>query len=425
MTKDTMTSFKKRTAIRIAAVSILLASIASPASWFVARERAEKSIVSLALEESNRLLRHHEAINLSGPKAWERAAEAARTISGGLFDIAEIYDPKGRKLAESLSVDGEAVELSLPGHEVPAYTAASSESLMLPKDRWVLRVFVPLRDRSNDTSSTITGYFEGVRVMPAWQREQIFTTSLSVALMVCLASLLCGAALYPVVVNLSADNQRKTREVLDSHISMMEALGRAIAKRDSDTGAHNYRVAWIAACIAERMGLSGNAMQSLIAGSFLHDVGKIGIPDAILLKPGKLDEAEFQIMRTHVAQGEDIVTGTGWLEGAKAVVAAHHEMWDGSGYPRQLEGDAIPLAARIFAVADVFDALCSKRPYKEPMDFAAAMAILEQDTGHHFDPAVMAVFRTMAVEIFNRLNDSTEGDASELLEDCVRRHFGM
>jgi HD-GYP domain-containing protein (c-di-GMP phosphodiesterase class II) len=147
---------------------------------------------------------------------------------------------------------------------------------------------------------------------------------------------------------------------------MMEALGRAIAKRDSDTGAHNYRVAWIAARIAERLGLSGSAMQALIAGSFLHDVGKIGIPDAILLKPGRLDEQEMDTMRTHVAQGEEIVTGMGWLDGAQAVVAAHHEKWNGSGYPRGLAGEAIPLAARIFAVADVFDALCSKRPYKEP-----------------------------------------------------------
>lgn len=106
---------------------------------------------------------------------------------------------------------------------------------------------------------------------------------------------------------------------------MMESLGRAIAKRDSDTGAHNYRVAWIAAGIAEAMGLSGSAMQALIAGSFLHDVGKIGIPDAILLKPGKLDENEFVIMRTHVEQGEQIVTGMGWLDGANAVVAGHHE----------------------------------------------------------------------------------------------------
>jgi HD-GYP domain-containing protein (c-di-GMP phosphodiesterase class II) len=243
-------------------------------------------------------------------------------------------------------------------------------------------------------------------------------------LLVGLASLLCGLAIYPVVIHLSADNERKTREVLDSHISMMEALGRAIAKRDSDTGAHNYRVAWIAARIAEVMGLTGSAMQSLIAGSFLHDVGKIGIPDAILLKPGKLDDSEFTVMRTHVAQGEEIVCGMGWLDGANAVVAAHHEKWNGSGYPRRLQGEAIPLAARIFAVADVFDALCSKRPYKAPMSFDQAMGILEQDTGSHFDPAVMAIFRNLAAEIYQRLAEASESEARQLLEERVRKHFG-
>ena len=418
-----MNAFKKRTAVRIAAVSIVLASLASPVAWFVATESAEEGIVSLASEESGRLLHHYDAINLTGPNASEHATLAAKTISGGLFDIAEIYDSQGKKLAESLTKDGDAVESSLPKHGTPHYSSASYESLKLAGDRWVLRVFVPLRDSATDLSRPITGYFEGVRVMPAWQQAQIFNNSLTVALMVGLASLLCGAALYPVVVHLSADNERKAREVLDSHISMMEALGRAIAKRDSDTGAHNYRVAWIAASIAEQMGVTGSSMQALIAGSFLHDVGKIGIPDAILLKPGRLDEAEFVVMRTHVAQGEEIVTGMGWLDGANAVVAAHHEKWNGAGYPRQLTGDAIPLSARIFAVADVFDALCSKRPYKEPMGFEAAMLILEKDTGSHFDPAVMAVFRPMARPTFERLANSSEAQARQLLEDRVRQHF--
>ena len=121
--------------------------------------------------------------------------------------------------------------------------------------------------------------------------------------MVCLASLLCGLAIYPVVVYLSNENQKKAREVLDSHLSMMEALGRSIAKRDSDTGVHNYRVAWIATQIAESIGIPRNNMQSLIIGSFLHDIGKIGIPDAILLKPGKLTDDEMEIMRTHVSHG--------------------------------------------------------------------------------------------------------------------------
>lgn len=420
-----MNTFQKRTAIRIAAVSILLASLASPIAWYVARESAEESIVSLATEESGRLLQHYDAVNLSGPDATAHAAVAAKSISGGLFDIAEIYDSSGRKLAESQTQEGAAVESSLPHHRVPKYTTASYESLKLSGGLWFLRVFVPLRSSATDMSLPITGYFEGVRVVPPWQREQIFANSWTVALMVGLASLLCGAALYPVVVYLSADNERKAREVLDSHISMMEALGRAIAKRDSDTGAHNYRVAWIAASIAERMGITGSAMQALIAGSFLHDVGKIGIPDAILLKPGRLDDAEFVTMRTHVAQGEEIVTGMGWLDGANAVVAAHHEKWNGAGYPRRLVGEDIPLSARIFAVADVFDALCSRRPYKEPMGFDAAMAILEKDTGTHFDPAVMAVFRQMARTVFDRLANSSEADARQLLEDRVRQHFEM
>ncbi|MBF0324905.1 MAG: HD domain-containing protein [Alphaproteobacteria bacterium] len=419
-----MNPFQKRTAIRIAAVSILLASVASPIAWYVEREGAEESIVKLAIEESDQLMHFHDAIGLSGEDGIERATQAAKTISGGLFDIAEIYDKNGTKLAEAITAEGETVESALPSHGKPKYTAASYQSIRVA-DRWVLRVFVPLRTVTADTTGPILGYFEGVRVVPEWQRQQILDSSLAVALMVSLASLLCGAALYPVVVHLSSDNERKAREVLDSHISMMEALGRAIAKRDSDTGAHNYRVAWIAARIAERLGMTGSAMQALIAGSFLHDVGKIGIPDAILLKPGRLDDGEMTIMRTHVALGEEIVTGMGWLDGAHAVVAAHHEKWDGSGYPRRIKGEEIPLAARIFAVADVFDALCSKRPYKEPMKFDEVMAILERDTGSHFDHTVMAEFRVIAAAIFDQLADCDEAEAQRLLEERVRRHFEM
>ena len=419
-----MNAFNKRTAWRIGTVSLLLALLASPLAWFVAKENAEESTVSLAIEESQRLLDHLGAIALSGPDAATRAEAAAKTLAGGLFDIAEIYDGRGHRLAEAMTADGLHLEGILLHHATPTYTSTSYESLRLPDKRWVLRVFVPLRI-GRIPQSEITGYFEGVRVVPEWQREQMLDSALSAALMVGFASLLCGAAIYPVVVRLSADNERKAREVLDSHISMMEALGRAIAKRDSDTGVHNYRVAWIAARIAGKLGFRGTSMQSLIIGSFLHDVGKIGIPDAILLKPGKLEDDEIAIMKTHVNQGEEIVTGIGWLDGASEVVAGHHEMWNGAGYPRRLKEKEIPLAARIFAVADVFDALCSKRPYKEPMGFEAAMTILENDTGSHFDPRVMAVFRPMARDIFDQLAGCSEEFACRLLEDQVRHHFDI
>jgi len=415
-----MNEFNRRAAKRIALVSLLLASFVAPFAWLITQENAEDEIVSLAMEESKRFLRHFDAIELVGAEAHRKAQNAADTLSGGLFDIAEIYDEAGEKLAESLTSQGRIVELQLPKHKRPAYSTAFYESLSLHDGQWALRVFIPLRTSDADK---ISGYFEGVRVIPEWQQKEMRSAAIKIALIAGLAALLCGIVIYPIVVTLSADNTRKTVEVLDSHISMMEALGRAIAKRDSDTGSHNYRVAWIAARIAEELGIKGTLMQSLIAGSFLHDIGKVGIPDAILLKPGRLNEEEFTIMRTHVALGEEIVTGMGWLDGAHEVVAGHHEKWNGSGYPRQLAGEAIPLSARIFAVADVFDALSSKRPYKDPMPFDKVMEILENDTGTHFDPTVMNAFRRISQEVREKLHDTTERNVRQLLETQIRKHF--
>ncbi len=420
-----MNSFNRRTAIEIAIVSILLAAVASPAAWFVAHQHTERSTVALAVEESQRLLQlHHFDTNaLSDPDASEQARKAANALTGGIFDIAEIYDVDGQKLAIAMTDAGRLIEAQLPAHVRPAEAAASFESLKLNDKRWVLRVFVPLKSGARSNSAPIAGYFEGVRVISDWQHEQMFGSALTAALMVGLASLTCGAVVYPVVVRLNAENERKTQEILTSHISMMEALGRAIAKRDSDTGAHNLRVAWTAARIGESLGLHGKPMQSLIIGSFLHDVGKVGIPDAILRKPASLNAEESEIMHSHVAQGEDIVSDIDWLNEARDVVAAHHEKWDGSGYPRKLSGEAIPLAARIFAVADVFDALCSRRSYKEPMSYEEATDILEAETGSHFDPRVMAAFRPIARELFDCISKANEKDIRRMLEERIRMHF--
>jgi len=416
-----MISFKRKVALEIAAVSVILASVASPLAWYVSREKAEESIVSFAMEESHRVLEHHEAILLDGPDAKVHAEAAARTLSGGLFEIAEVYGANGNKLAEGLTREGETIEKEIPHHPTPRYETPFYESLHLSADRWMLRVFVPL----HTDIGTLTGYFEGVRLIPEWQKKQIFSDALTVALMVCLASLVCGGVLYPVVIRLASDNERKAQEVLESHISMMEALGRAIAKRDSDTGAHNYRVAWMAATLAEAVGLSGSRMQSLIAGSFLHDAGKIGIPDAILLKPGKLTAEEMEIMRTHVAMGEEIVMGAGWMDGGREVVASHHEKWDGTGYPHGQVGEAIPLEARIFAIVDVFDALCSRRPYKEPIALAAAMEILHQGSGTHFDPVLLKTFSGLASDLYRTTVDASEFAVRSLMEGMVRKHFGL
>ena len=422
-----MESPHQQTALRIAIVSLLLASLASTTAWFIARERAAHETVSIAVEASERLIRDFDASVLESDRALSEARKVAHTLLSGLFDIAEIYDKQGKLLAESRTEIGEALEPHLPEHDWPAYQTVAYESHELGDDEgWVMRVFIPLTGtQAVDGRKSVLGYLEGVRVISPWQQEQIKLNALAAALTAGLASVLCGLALYPVLIRLMNENRRKAQEVLGAHLSVMEALGHAIAKRDSETGAHNFRVACIATCIAEQLGTHGTVMQSLIVGSFLHDVGKIGVPDAILLKPGKLNDDELWIMRQHIQLGEEIIDRTALPKGAKEVVSGHHERWDGTGYPRGLKGEQIPLVARIFAVADVFDALCSKRPYKDPMDFEMAMQVMERETGHQFDPKVMAAFRPIAQDIYARLSGMEEESARSLLNERVRLHFAL
>lgn len=417
-----MNIYKKRAAQRIGLVSLLLAIVGSPVAWLISRENAEEEIVSFAIEESRHPLAFLDDASMTDSEKARQAQHGADILTSGIFDIAEVYDAQGIKLAEKVTATGDMVESQLPHHPRPEYqdTHYENNGITLAGDkRNAIRVFVPLFDNQKKLS----GYFEGVRVIPEWQMQQISADASIVALMVAIASLLCGLTIYPVVTYLAKENERKTLQIYESHISMMEALGRAIAKRDSDTGAHNYRVAWMSALMGEKLGLSGEHMQGLIIGSFLHDVGKIGIPDAILLKPGKHTPEETQMMRTHVEHGEQIVKGAGWLPSVAAVVAAHHEKWDGQGYPRRLSGPAIPLEARIFAIADVFDALCSKRPYKEPFSYEQAIAILQEGAGSHFDPDLLAHFLDIAASVYNTVSSMNEEQIRELLRATMTRHF--
>jgi len=421
----TQHTYRRLVATRIAGVSVAVAALVAAIAWWVSIENLEAEAVGLAAEESRRAILQMSA---GGQRDLliARADETARLLTGGFLDIAEIYGADGRKLAEHATDRGKLIESRLPKHPVPqGQVKANYESLHLDDGTWVLRVFVPVLSDGPTGGGSLVGFLEGVRFVPEWQRDQLRSDSLGAASLAALAAILCGTFIYPIVIYLSRDNERKARQVLESHVAMMEALGRAIAKRDSDTGAHNYRVAWLAARLGEALGLDGKAMRALIIGSFLHDVGKIGIPDRILLKPGKLDSDELAIMRTHVALGEEIVSGIPWLAEAAQVVGYHHEKWDGSGYPRGCAGEAIPLTARIFAVADVFDALCSKRPYKSPMPPEDALSIILRDIGSHFDPAVVQIFVPMAPKLHRQLDGLDESACRDLLHERIAHHFGF
>jgi len=250
-------------------------------------------------------------------------------------------------------------------------------------------------------------------------RNSAFRTAGYVLLIVLSTSLL----LYPVILKLINRLANFSERLLGANLETIQVLGNAIAKRDSDTDAHNYRVTLYAIHLAEAAGLDGDSIQGLIKGAFLHDVGKIGIRDHILHKPGKLDDAEFDTMKTHVDKGLEIIQRSSWLEDAIDVVGSHHEKFDGNGYPHQLLGEKIPIGARVFAIADVFDALTSRRPYKEPFPFAETMQILEQGRGTHFDPAMLDLFASLADDLYERYGGREDEQLHEELNRFVQLYF--
>ncbi len=191
------------------------------------------------------------------------------------------------------------------------------------------------------------------------------------------------------------------REIKESSLETIVRLSRAAEYKDDDTGAHVLRMSRYSAAVARQLGMNDEEAHRLLYAAPMHDIGKIGIPDRILLKPGKLNEQEWQIMRRHCKMGANILreSKSDLIALGEVVAMTHHEKWDGTGYPRQLRGEEIPLIGRIVAIADVFDALSSKRPYKEPFSVDKSFSIIEESKGSHFDPRVVEAFMDIEQEI--------------------------
>ncbi|CAN5241679.1 hypothetical protein BH09SUM1_BH09SUM1_22190 [soil metagenome] len=202
-----------------------------------------------------------------------------------------------------------------------------------------------------------------------------------------------------VALNLELEERvaERTASLAQSKIEILTRLARAGELRDDDTGQHTQRVANTAALIAKALGLPASEVTLVAQAAGLHDVGKIAISDLILLKPGKLTNEEFDIMKSHAASGAALLSGgsSEVMQMAERIAGSHHERWDGRGYPNQLSGEEIPIEARIVSVADVFDALTHERPYKKAWLVADAVAEIARLAGQSFDPSVVDAFLTL------------------------------
>jgi putative two-component system response regulator len=212
---------------------------------------------------------------------------------------------------------------------------------------------------------------------------------------------------------LEAKVQERTRQLEESRLEVIRRLGRAAEYRDNETGMHVIRMSHTARLIALAIDMPEAQAELLFLAAPMHDIGKIGISDHILLKPGRLDTAEWEIMKTHTLIGGEIIGehDSDLLRLARSVALTHHEKWDGSGYPLGLAGAAIPLEGRVVSIADVYDALTSERPYKRAWSSDDALAYIQSESGKSFDPALIPAFLQQieqVQEIGARFSDSKQ-----------------
>jgi HD-GYP domain-containing protein (c-di-GMP phosphodiesterase class II) len=416
--------------LRLAAATLALAVAAGAVTYGVEQSRMTRQVADLGRQGIVHLAREVAELLALRPMpprealilALQRTTESPAAYRAGEFVWVQFYDRRGSVVAELEAaripgIDAGRLADSWP-MAFPEPPQAEAQTRRVDGRRLILSS-VPVTDRQGAVKAYARGVFAVAEAALAESRRAVLRSMLSVV------GIVVGVAaiLYPVILRLTRRLADYSTGLLTANLETLAVLGSAVAKRDADTDAHNYRVSLYALRLGERVGLSDAEMRGLIKGAFVHDVGKIGIPDAVLLKPGRLEPEEVRLMQRHVDQGVDIVRRSSWLRDGVPVVAGHHEKYDGGGYPQRLRGDAIPIAARIFAIADVFDALTSERPYKKPLSLAEALRILEEGRGTHFDPALLDAFAGLAGDLHAQLAGKEGHDLRPRLAAAVESYF--
>ena len=337
----------------------------------------------------------------------------ARTDDNRLL-VVDDDDGVRRVVAAILEDEGYEVLTAREANEALAVLADNTVALVVSDVKmpgqdglWLLRQIQPLYE---DTAVILlTGYGEIDSAVSAlkegaadYLRKPVRVNELSAAVVKALDRRRLRRENRQYQTHLEDMVQAKTEELGVAYDRTLEALVTALDARECETGNHSQRVVRVTLAICDRLGIAGEERANIARGALLHDIGKIGVPDQVLLKPGKLTEEEWIEMRKHPDIGARILSGIEFLNEAAEIVLAHQERWDGNGYPRGLAGDNIPIGARIFSVADALDAIVSDRPYRRGQSIERAREEIRDGAGTQFDPKVVDAFLSLSEDELRR-----------------------
>jgi len=413
---------------RLLIASTIIAVLVSAIVLYIELERIEKNVVHLAYEESKQYVDFYNQYkqNESSRTFQLFKKEIKDKLKNSHFIIFEFYNEKHDLLLSLGTVNVAEIknELIRKNHQLQMDDNINYKTFFAHnafKNELYMEVEIPLKEHKNKLNN---GFLKGIYRVSSTEINAMIHDAVFMLAQYLATIIFTTLVLYPIIIHLNKNLLKTANKLTHANITLLKVLGGAIAKRDSDTNTHNYRVTIYAICLAQALKLGKPEIKSLIKGAFLHDVGKIGIRDNILLKPDKLNDKEFKEMQCHVIYGVDIIKHSEWLNDAIDVVQSHHEKFDGSGYLSQLIGEQIPLNARIFAIVDVFDALSSVRPYKKAFSYSETILIIKKGAGSHFDPQLVKVFEQISESLYTRVSAlKTEEDLSKELNLFMDNYF--
>jgi len=408
-------------AIRAIITTILLSVLSTGLIYYIQKEKLYKELGNEVKQYLDIGVSKY-SVNIDILRKKEEFLKYIKKID---FVLLEVYDKNKNELYDYTNLDENSTIVDMAKKHDLSNTVYIPNNNKIYYDffeglhhHYFLSIIYPIY-----VDDELLGYIEGIKTVDKNVIKKIEDEILYVIFIIMFSVFIFSLFIFPLIY-IAYDKLNKSRiELVLNNIKTVNTLGDAIALRDSDTNEHNYRVSIYSIRLAQELNLEEDQIKKLVIGAFLHDVGKIGISDLILLKNGKLSDTEMEIMKQHVNKGVELIKHNDWLENGEDVILYHHERYDGNGYPNGIKGNNIPIIARVFSIVDVFDALTSKRPYKEPFSYEKSLNILYDGSNRHFDPVILKSFVKISKKLHIQISSKSEEDLKEELNSLIVDYF--